>query len=68
MHSVQDLKQDLIDYLMGLDKSKMSMNDLGGYLFLVKSLVDMERPNPFEAAYSALKSANDINKEGESNG
>lgn len=55
MNSVQDLKQDLIDYLMSMDKSKMSMTDLDGYIFAVKSVLDMDKPNPFEAAYAALQ-------------
>jgi len=46
MASAQDLKQNLIDYLINMDKSKLSMIDLGGYVFIVKSLMDMESSNP----------------------
>lgn len=41
MKTAEDLKNQLIEYLYNLDKSTLSMAELGGYVFIVKQIAGL---------------------------
>lgn len=45
MHTVHDLKQRFIDYLMSMDLSAMDIHVLQTYSYILKTMDDMERPD-----------------------
>lgn len=53
MATVKDLKEKFIAYLDSVDFSKMTTCDLSGYVMILKSLDDMEKPSPFDAISKA---------------
>lgn len=46
--TIDELKQDLIDHLATVDKTKLNMMDLNGCTTVLKMLDDMLRPDPSE--------------------
>lgn len=46
--TIDALKQELVDHLATLDKTKLNMPDLNGYVTVLKMLDDMLRPDPSE--------------------
>lgn len=46
--TVNELKQELIDHLSTVDKSKLNIMDLNGYATVLKMVDDMMRPDPSE--------------------
>lgn len=46
--TIDELKQELVDYLATVDKAKLNMMDLNGYVTVLKMVDDMLRPDPSE--------------------
>lgn len=49
--TMDEVKQDLIDHLAGMDKAKLNMMDLNTYAIIVKLVDDMMKPDPSEAIF-----------------
>lgn len=49
--TIDEVKQDLVAHLAGMDKSKMNMMDLNTYAIIVKLVDDMMKPDPSEAIF-----------------
>ncbi len=58
MKTIKDLKDDLLDHLFAIDKTKMSMMDLKTYCEIVKLVDDMSKTGPDEFFRSAMQTLN----------
>lgn len=59
--TVAELKQQFVDYLYSMDKSKMSMMELNTYVFILKSLLDTEKADPSKNWMDLLKTVYAVN-------
>lgn len=50
--TIDEVKQDLIDHLAGMDKAKMNMMDLNTYAIIVKMVDDMMKPDFSETIFN----------------
>lgn len=48
MKTIEDVKNDLVTYLLSVDKSKLSMTDLRTYCDIVKLVDSLYKPEPVE--------------------
>lgn len=53
--SIDEIKQDLIDHLATIDKTKLNIMDLNCYAAIVKTVDDMMKPDPSEYLSETLK-------------
>lgn len=53
--TINELKQELVDYLATVDKTKLNMMDLHGYATVLKMVDDMLKPDPSEYFNETLK-------------
>lgn len=53
--SIDEIKQDLIDHLATIDKTKLNMMDLNCYTVIVKTVDDMMKPDPSAYFNETLK-------------
>lgn len=58
MKTIKDLKNDLVDHLLCIDKSKLSMMDLKTYCEIIKLVDEMDKPGPDEFWKSAVQTLN----------
>lgn len=49
--TIDEIKQDLIDHLSTIDKTKLNIMDLNCYAAIVKTVDDMMKPDPSEAIF-----------------
>lgn len=54
--TVDELKQELIDHLATIDKTKLNIMDLNGYVTALKMVDDMMKPDPSEAIFDRTMS------------
>lgn len=59
MKTIAELKQDLIDHLATIDKEKLNMMDLNGYVTVLKMADDMMKPDPSDYLKEMMKSISD---------
>lgn len=57
--SIDEIKQDLIDHLATIDKTKLNMMDLNCYTVIVKTVDDMMKPDPSEYFKETMKAISD---------
>lgn len=58
MRTIKDLKNDLVDHLMNIDKTKLSMMDLKTYGEIVRLVDEMDKPDLSERWADMLKTVN----------
>lgn len=63
--TIDEVKQDLIDHLSTIDKTKLNIMDLNCYTAIVKTIDDMMKPDPSEAIFDRTMS---MMREGYCNG
>lgn len=64
MKTVNELKQELIDHLATVDKTKLNIMDLNGYAAVLKMVDEMLRPDPSEyirETMQAISAGNTLN-------
>lgn len=54
MKTITELKQDLIEHLATIDKTKLNMMDLNAYVTVLKMADDMMKPDPYEYFKTAM--------------
>lgn len=57
--SIDEIKQDLIDHLATIDKTKLNIIDLSTYTIIVKTVDDMMRPDPSEVMAQTMATIKD---------
>lgn len=57
--TIDELKQELIDHLATIDKTKLNMMDLNGYVTMLKMVDDMMKPDPGEYLKETMKAISD---------
>lgn len=57
--SIDEIKQDLIDHLATIDKTKLNIMDLNCYTVIVKTVDDMMKPDPSEYLKETMKAISD---------
>lgn len=57
--TIDELKEELIDHLATIDKTKLNMMDLNSYVIALKMADDMMRPDPSEYFKEAMKTIAD---------
>lgn len=53
--TIDELKQELIDHLATIDKTKLNIIDLNGYAAVLKMVDDMVKPDPSEVFNETMK-------------
>lgn len=57
--TIDALKQELIEHLATIDKTKLNMMDLNGYVTALKMVDDMMKPDPSEYLKETMKAISD---------
>lgn len=57
--TIDEIKQELIDHLATIDKTKLNMMDLNCYTVIVKTVDDMMKPDPSEYFKETMKAISD---------
>lgn len=50
--TIGEIKQDLLDHLATIDKTKLNIMDLNCYAAIVKTVDDMMKPDPSETIFN----------------